>query len=131
VKRARAKFHCEAEEEGDLELRVGDVVEIEKEEEDGWWEGSVVRGGKRFSGIFPANYVEVMTPEPPQRPPPDPQPKPAPAPAPASPRQPVQQQPQVPRQPSPPRAAAAPAPAPVGVHAAWRAGHSEADLRAW
>eukprot|EP00058_Branchiostoma_floridae_P004305 XP_002589793.1 hypothetical protein BRAFLDRAFT_125895 [Branchiostoma floridae] len=43
----------------ELRLEVGDVIEILKQEEEGWWEGSL--NGK--SGVFPSNFVEVIKEE--------------------------------------------------------------------
>jgi endophilin-A len=42
--------------EGDLELHVGDIVEIIQQEQSNWWEGML--DGR--TGTFPSNYVELL-----------------------------------------------------------------------
>lgn len=42
-----------ANEEGELEFKRGDVIEVLERNEDGWWKGSL--NGRQ--GIFPSNYV--------------------------------------------------------------------------
>ncbi|XP_021359394.1 uncharacterized protein LOC110454287 isoform X2 [Mizuhopecten yessoensis] len=58
VKRKKAKvlFSYEPENEDELKLDVGNIVEILKQDEEGWWEGSV--NGK--TGMFPSNFVEEI-----------------------------------------------------------------------
>lgn len=55
---ARALFTFDADQEGDLGFKKGDIITITKrtEEKEAWWTGKI---GDR-TGIFPANYVEVM-----------------------------------------------------------------------
>ncbi|XP_070567801.1 SH3 domain-containing kinase-binding protein 1-like isoform X2 [Ptychodera flava] len=55
-KRARVTFSYTPENEDELELSIGDIVEVTKQEEPGWWEGVI--GGK--VGVFPSNFVEVI-----------------------------------------------------------------------
>ncbi|XP_013887902.1 CD2-associated protein [Austrofundulus limnaeus] len=40
----------------ELELKLGDIIDITEEVEDGWWSGTV--NGK--SGLFPSNFVEEL-----------------------------------------------------------------------
>nr|XP_022293722.1 SH3 domain-containing kinase-binding protein 1-like isoform X11 [Crassostrea virginica] len=58
IKRKKAKvlFDYEPENEDELKIEVGDIVEVIKQEEEGWWEG--VLNGK--TGVFPSNFVEVI-----------------------------------------------------------------------
>jgi hypothetical protein len=50
----RAIFDCEAEVEGDLSFHVGELVQVTRKDESGWWEGRIANR----TGQFPANYVE-------------------------------------------------------------------------
>ncbi len=40
----------------ELELIVGDVIEILGQEEEGWWRGKL----KGKIGVFPSNYVSIL-----------------------------------------------------------------------
>uniref|UniRef100_H3B383 CD2 associated protein n=1 Tax=Latimeria chalumnae TaxID=7897 RepID=H3B383_LATCH len=42
--------------EDELELKVGDVIEIQEEVEEGWWSGTL----NEKSGIFPTNFVKEL-----------------------------------------------------------------------
>ncbi|XP_078575057.1 uncharacterized protein LOC144861186 [Branchiostoma floridae x Branchiostoma japonicum] len=53
---ARALYDYDPCEEGELQLQVGDVMEIVSREDPGWWYG-YLRGKV---GLFPSNYVEVV-----------------------------------------------------------------------
>lgn len=55
---AVAKFTFDADQEGDLGFRKGDIITIIKRTENAadWWTGRI---GDR-QGIFPSNYVEVV-----------------------------------------------------------------------
>ncbi|XP_056016431.1 uncharacterized protein LOC125675051 isoform X2 [Ostrea edulis] len=55
-RRAKVLFDYDPENEDELRIEVGDVVEVIKQEEEGWWEGIV--NGK--SGVFPSNFVEIV-----------------------------------------------------------------------
>ncbi|XP_060063303.1 SH3 domain-containing kinase-binding protein 1-like isoform X2 [Ylistrum balloti] len=58
VKRKRAKvvYSYDPEKDDELKLEVGDIVDILKQEEEGWWEGNV--NGR--TGVFPSNFVEEI-----------------------------------------------------------------------
>ena len=56
IKRAKVLFSYEPENEDELKLDVDSVVEVFKQEEEGWWEGSL--NGK--TGVFPSNFVQVV-----------------------------------------------------------------------
>ena len=57
---AEALYDFAAQEEGDLELKVGDMVRVtEHVQDDGWWEGSKSSGFSSVSGSFPAQYVKL------------------------------------------------------------------------
>jgi hypothetical protein len=66
MRRARVLHECSAEVEGDLALSVGDIIDLISRDEpgEGWWTGSF----KGRSGIFPANFVELLPPAPPTAP---------------------------------------------------------------
>lgn len=66
-----------------MTLLEGEVIEQIEELDEGWWSGVSVDGSK--TGLFPANYVEVVesieaatAEEPPASPPPPPPPPPPP-----------------------------------------------------
>jgi len=47
---------AQAEDELELSFKVGDVLQITKQDDSGWWEATL--NGK--SGVIPANYVELL-----------------------------------------------------------------------
>lgn len=49
-------FDYEAQDEDELTLHVGDVIDFMCEVEDGWWRGKL--NGK--TGLFPSNFVELV-----------------------------------------------------------------------
>ncbi|KAI8914213.1 hypothetical protein EDD86DRAFT_187059, partial [Gorgonomyces haynaldii] len=51
----RAVFDFDAENDGELSLRKGDVIQVLKEIDEGWWQGQSTDGR---TGMFPSNYVE-------------------------------------------------------------------------
>ena len=55
-RRAKVAFSYTAENEDELSLEPGQIVEIIEEEEEGWWRGSL--NGKQ--GVFPSNFVEPI-----------------------------------------------------------------------
>ncbi|BFZ25337.1 hypothetical protein BsWGS_28375 [Bradybaena similaris] len=61
-KRCKVLFEYKKENDDELELAVGEILDFHKEVEDGWWEGSL--NGK--VGVFPSNFVEMLeeTPSP-------------------------------------------------------------------
>ncbi|XP_033741607.1 SH3 domain-containing kinase-binding protein 1-like isoform X3 [Pecten maximus] len=62
-KRAKVVFSYEPENEDELKLEVGDIVDVLKQEEEGWWEGSL--NGK--VGMFPSNFAEEIEETDPER----------------------------------------------------------------
>ena len=52
---AKVTFDYEAENDDELSLKEGEIVEVLSQEEEGWWKGSL--NGK--VGVFPANFVEL------------------------------------------------------------------------
>ncbi|KAM4693505.1 CD2-associated protein isoform 2-T2 [Discoglossus pictus] len=55
-RQCKVLFEYAPQNEDELELKVGDVLDIIEEVEEGWWSGA--RGGK--SGLFPSNFVKEM-----------------------------------------------------------------------
>eukprot|EP01114_Cavostelium_apophysatum_P014008 TRINITY_DN3515_c0_g1_i2.p1 TRINITY_DN3515_c0_g1~~TRINITY_DN3515_c0_g1_i2.p1 ORF type:complete len:853 (-),score=225.26 TRINITY_DN3515_c0_g1_i2:38-2596(-) len=118
IDRCKATFDYDAEADGELSFRIGDLIQIKLRDASGWWQGDL----NGVTGWFPANFVEEMpaeeeednsqpvaaptpvkqTEQPKQPPPPVAQPQPT--------QQPAQQGPRRPS--NPPQPAAAPAPAP-------------------
>ena len=65
-KLVKAIHPFKASEDGELEFKMGDLIEVIERNEDGWWKGRV----NDREGVFPANYVSPMSPlksEPEQR----------------------------------------------------------------
>uniref|UniRef100_A0A672NJJ0 Osteoclast-stimulating factor 1 n=1 Tax=Sinocyclocheilus grahami TaxID=75366 RepID=A0A672NJJ0_SINGR len=55
-RQCKVLFEYVPQNEDELELKVGDIIYITEEVEEGWWSGSV--NGK--SGLFPSNFVKEM-----------------------------------------------------------------------
>ncbi|XP_073709313.1 CD2-associated protein [Garra rufa] len=55
-RQCKALFEYMPQNEDELELKVGDIIDITEEVEEGWWSGSM--NGK--SGLFPSNFVKEM-----------------------------------------------------------------------
>lgn len=53
IRRCRVAFSYKQDHEDELNLNVGDVIEVLGEEEEGWWRG--ILNGKE--GVFPSNFV--------------------------------------------------------------------------
>ncbi|KAG1944051.1 SH3 domain-containing kinase-binding protein 1 isoform X3 [Pimephales promelas] len=58
-RRCKATFSYTPQNEDELELKIGDVIEILGEVEEGWWEGSL--SGK--TGMFPSNFTKELLAE--------------------------------------------------------------------
>ncbi|XP_077952306.1 SH3 domain-containing kinase-binding protein 1 isoform X4 [Gasterosteus aculeatus] len=58
-RRCKAAFSYAPQHEDELELKIGDVIEIISEVEEGWWEGFV--NGR--TGMFPSNFTKVIQTE--------------------------------------------------------------------
>jgi hypothetical protein len=56
VKKARAVYDYAAADETELGFDVGDIINVTKIDDSGWWEGT--RGSR--AGMFPGNYVELI-----------------------------------------------------------------------
>ncbi|KAJ3345683.1 hypothetical protein HDU91_007268, partial [Kappamyces sp. JEL0680] len=61
LKQAKVLFDFDAENENELTIRVGDIVDITEEIDAGWWVGTIQGTGQ--SGMFPSNYTEVLKTE--------------------------------------------------------------------
>ena len=55
-RRAKVAFSYTAENEDELSLALGDIVEILEDDEDGWWRGRI----HEKEGMFPCNFVEPL-----------------------------------------------------------------------
>ncbi|XP_028290575.1 SH3 domain-containing kinase-binding protein 1 isoform X2 [Gouania willdenowi] len=55
-RRCKAAFSYVPQHEDELELKIGDIIEVVAEVEEGWWEG--VLNGK--SGMFPSNFTKEI-----------------------------------------------------------------------
>ncbi|XP_042359484.1 CD2-associated protein isoform X2 [Plectropomus leopardus] len=55
-RQCKVLFDYQPQNEDELELKVGDIVDITEEVEEGWWNGNL--GGK--SGLFPSNFVKEL-----------------------------------------------------------------------
>lgn len=58
IRQCRVVFSYNQDHEDELNLKVGDLINVICEEEEGWWRG--VLHGKE--GVFPSNFVEEVTP---------------------------------------------------------------------
>ncbi|XP_041720868.1 CD2-associated protein isoform X2 [Coregonus clupeaformis] len=55
-RQCRALFEYVPQNEDELELKIGDIIDINEEVEEGWWSGTM--NGK--SGLFPSNFVKEI-----------------------------------------------------------------------
>ncbi|KAL4233124.1 SH3-domain kinase binding protein 1 [Mactra antiquata] len=55
-KKAKVVFSYDPENDDELKLEVGEMLDVLKQEEEGWWEG--INNGKQ--GMFPSNFVEIV-----------------------------------------------------------------------
>ena len=59
VKKAKVAFEYDPEQDDELALQVGEIVEILEDNDEGWWKGKL--NGK--IGVFPSNFVEIIKEE--------------------------------------------------------------------
>ncbi|XP_030577525.1 CD2-associated protein isoform X2 [Archocentrus centrarchus] len=57
-RQCKVLYEYQPQNEDELELKVGDIVDINEEVEEGWWNGT--SNGK--SGLFPSNFVKELDP---------------------------------------------------------------------
>ncbi|KAJ8946627.1 hypothetical protein NQ318_007232 [Aromia moschata] len=62
IRQCRVVFSYNQDHEDELNLNVGDIINIIGEEEEGWWKGTL--NGKE--GVFPSNFVEELVVQPPR-----------------------------------------------------------------
>ena len=55
------QYAYEAQEDNEMDLIEGELIEQIEQLDEGWWSGVGAHGAKQ--GLFPANYVEVVEPE--------------------------------------------------------------------
>ncbi|CAH1099576.1 unnamed protein product [Psylliodes chrysocephalus] len=60
IRQCRVIFSYNQDHEDELNLKVGDVIDIVGEEEEGWWKGAL----KGKIGVFPSNFVKEISWEP-------------------------------------------------------------------
>lgn len=53
----QATFDFVPENEGDLGLRIGDLIQVLEEENDSWWRG--INLASNLTGIFPSNFIKA------------------------------------------------------------------------
>lgn len=56
-KKAKVTFEYDSQDQDELTLKVGDIIDIIGEEETGWWRGQLANK----TGVFPSNFVEIIT----------------------------------------------------------------------
>lgn len=56
-KKAKVTFDYDSQDQDELTLKVGDIIDIIGEEETGWWRGQLANK----TGVFPSNFVEIIT----------------------------------------------------------------------
>lgn len=54
---AIVEFDYKAQEPDELTIKKGDIINDIRKQPGGWWEGTLVKTGKR--GMFPDNFVKV------------------------------------------------------------------------
>ena len=64
------QYAYEAQEDNEMDLIEGELIEQIEQLDEGWWSGVGAHGGKQ--GLFPANYVEVVEAAPESEAPPPP-----------------------------------------------------------
>ncbi|ORX46421.1 hypothetical protein BCR36DRAFT_585240 [Piromyces finnis] len=62
IRQVRANFDFTAEASNELSMKAGDIINVIKEIDEGWWQGEATDGSGR-SGIFPQNYTTEITPQ--------------------------------------------------------------------
>ncbi|TPX33420.1 hypothetical protein SeMB42_g07485 [Synchytrium endobioticum] len=60
LKQVKVTFDFDAESPDEMSIRKGDIINVVTEIDEGWWEGEMADGAGR-QGMFPSNYVEVMS----------------------------------------------------------------------
>ena len=55
-----AQFDFKPQDEEELELKRGDVVEVVEKKDPNWWTGELQREGKTVRGLFPVTYVATL-----------------------------------------------------------------------
>lgn len=56
---ARAIYDFLGEGQDELQFIAGDIIEVARRDESGWWQGTRV-GGDGVEGLFPGDYVEEI-----------------------------------------------------------------------
>lgn len=56
-----ALFDFEAQEDGEVSFKKGNVIKVLEKTDPNWWKGQVVNGALAGNtGLFPSNYVQPM-----------------------------------------------------------------------
>jgi len=61
LRQVRANYDFTAEAANELSMKVGDIINVIKEIDEGWWQGEMADGSGR-AGIFPQNYTSEVVP---------------------------------------------------------------------
>ncbi|KAJ5067933.1 rho/rac/cdc gtpase-activating protein [Anaeramoeba ignava] len=54
---AKVVYEFQASEKGELTIKVGEIIEVVKSDDSGWW---VARGPNKKQGLIPSSYVEIV-----------------------------------------------------------------------
>ena len=54
--KAVVKFNYDAQDDDELSLKVGDIISVLSEEEEGWWKGQLADK----TGFFPSTFVALI-----------------------------------------------------------------------
>ncbi|XP_032808775.1 arf-GAP with SH3 domain, ANK repeat and PH domain-containing protein 2-like isoform X2 [Petromyzon marinus] len=60
IKRVKAKYDCQADQKDELTFMKGDIIVVEREDDDEWWSG-YVEGVPARRGAFPVSFIEQLT----------------------------------------------------------------------
>jgi growth factor receptor-binding protein 2 len=61
IPKAQVHYDFESRSNEELTIRRGEVITVLKMDDADWWEGKLERDGVTFEGLFPANYVSLIT----------------------------------------------------------------------
>ncbi|KAM6194404.1 arf-GAP with SH3 domain, ANK repeat and PH domain-containing protein 1-like [Sarcoramphus papa] len=59
LRRVRALYDCDADQEDELTFRTGEIIVVSEKEDSNWWKGWI-EGQPHRQGVFPASFVHVL-----------------------------------------------------------------------